>query len=308
MKVGVYTSNLHKIGGIETFAINLCNRTGFDLIFKDYDINQLKKLKHNFYSINHNSGLEYDVIILAQSNWVPYPTRIKAKYFIQTIHADYKEMSEKHGFKYVKFDKTTHHIAVSKHVANVFESVTPYKIDKVIYNLLPNTEVPKVEKHKKLSFITLSRFSKEKGYERVLKMAEKLKGQDYIWNIYGDNNSNYAKEMIRLLEEYPNIRYRGVTTNAKEEIAKHSYLVQLSDTEGFCYSIYEAISVNVPVIVTNFESSKELVIDGKNGYILDMELNNFCVNKIKRIPLIKSFKEKSTENDWFEFINEISKN
>ena len=139
-------------------------------------------------------------------------------------------------------------------------------------------------------------------------MAEKLKGQDYIWNIYGDNNSNYAKEMIRLLEEYPNIRYRGVTTNAKEEIAKHSYLVQLSDTEGFCYSIYEAISVNVPVIVTNFESSKELVIDGKNGYILDMELNNFCVNKIKRIPLIKSFKEKSTENDWFEFINEISKN
>lgn len=307
MKVAVYISNLNKIGGVETFAINLCNRTGFDLIFKDYDINQLKKLKHNFYSINYNSDLEYDVIILAQANWAPYPTRIKAKYFIQTIHADYKEY-ERLNFVYRKFNNTTHHIAVSEHVAKMFEEVTPYKIDKVIYNLLPDTEVPKVEKHKKLSFITLSRFSKEKGYERVLKMAEKLKGEDYIWNIYGDNNSNYAKEMIRLLEEYPNIRYRGVTTNAKEEIAKHSYLVQLSDTEGFCYSMYESLSVLTPVIVTNFNSAYEMVVDGVNGYIFDMDLSDFCVNKIKSIPLIKSFKEKSTEKDWFDFINEITKN
>ena len=42
MKVGVFISNLNKIGGIETLVINICNRTGFDLIFKDYDINQLQ--------------------------------------------------------------------------------------------------------------------------------------------------------------------------------------------------------------------------------------------------------------------------
>lgn len=307
MKVGVYISNLNKIGGVETFAINLCNRTGFDLIFKDYNINQLRKLKHNFYNEKYLKGVKYDVIILSQANWNPYPQNIIANFFIQTIHADYKEFEEKLNFVYRKFHNTTHHIAVSEHVAKIFEEVTPYKIDRVIYNLLDNTEIPKVEKNNKLSFITLSRFSKEKGYERIIKMAELLQGVDYVWNIYGDNTSNYAKEIIRKLSEYPNIKFNGITDNAKEEIAKHHYTVQLSDTEGFCYSMYESLSVNVPVIVTNFNSAYEMVVDGVNGYILDMELNNFCVNKIKSIPLIKSFKEKSTEKDWFDFINEITK-
>lgn len=307
MKVGVYISNLNKIGGVETFVINLCNRTGFDLIFKDYNINQLRKVKHNFYSEKFLKGVKYDVIILASANWNPYPQNITANLFIQTIHADYKEFEEKLNFVYRKFPNTTHHIAVSEHVAKIFEEVTPYKIDRVIYNLLPDTEVPKVEKHEKLSFITLSRFSKEKGYERIIKMAELLRGVDYVWNIYGDNTTKYAKGIISKLSEYPNIKYRGVTTNAKEEIAKHSYLVQLSDTEGFCYSMYESLSVLTPVIVTNFNSAYEMVVDGVNGYILDMQLSNFCVNKIKNIPLIKSFKEKSTEKDWINFINEITK-
>ena len=43
MKVGVYVSSINKIGGVETFAINLCNRTGFDLIFNTASLSALKK-------------------------------------------------------------------------------------------------------------------------------------------------------------------------------------------------------------------------------------------------------------------------
>src|SRR5690606_3985438 len=131
------------------------------------------------------------------------------------------------------------------------------------------------------SFITLSRFSKEKGFERIIQLAELMKNEDYVWNIYGDTTAAYAKTVIQRLHQYKQINILGVTNTAKDEICKHDYLVQLSDTEGFCYSIYESLSVNVPVIVTNFESAKEMVKDGENGYVIDMDLSNFDINKIK---------------------------
>ena len=137
-------------------------------------------------------------------------------------------------------------------------------------------------------------------------MAELMKEEDYIWNIYGDFTTSYGKLVVPKLKQYKQINILGVTNTAKDEICKHDYLVQLSDTEGFCYSMYESLSVLTPVIVTNFNSAYEMVVDGVNGHILNMELSNFCVDKIKKVPLLKSFKEKSTEIDWINFINEIT--
>lgn len=303
MKTAVYISTIHKIGGVEAFAINLCNRTGFDLIFDKADFSQLKKLKSNYYQLNHCKK-EYDVLILA-SAWGKTPDNIKAKKYVQVIHADLKEYIENWNFTYNKLPYTTHHVCVGQNVKKSFEEITDYKCDKVIYNLLDKSEIPNNPKNDKLSFITLSRFSKEKGFERILQMAELMKNEDYVWNIYGDTSTPYAKIVIPKLKKYSQINILGITNQAKDELVKHHYLVQLSDTEGFPYSIYESLQCKVPVISTNFPAVYELIEDGKNGYILDMELNNFDINKIKSVPLINSFKEKSTENDWFEFLESV---
>lgn len=307
MKVAVYISGLNRIGGVESFAINLCNRTGFDLIYSYADIEQLKKLRYNFYNKKYLKK-EYDVIILASANWGESPGGLRANKFVQTIHADYEIFEKIHRFVYKKYDKVSHHVAVSNYVASQFEKVTPYKVDKVIYNLTDGEKVLKNrDKSDKIKFITVSRFSKEKGFERIIQLAELMKDEDYVWNIYGDTTTAYAKTVIPRLQQYKQINILGVTNTAKDEICKHDYLVQLSDTEGFCYSIYESLQCLTPVIATDFPSVHEMVVDGQNGYILDMQLSNFCINKIKNIPLIKSFKEKSTEKDWFEFIESILK-
>jgi len=161
--------------------------------------------------------------------------------------------------------------------------------------------------YNKLSFITLSRFSREKGFERILSMAEKMKGLDYVWNIYGDTSTAYAKNIIPKLNRYKQIKVCGVTSKPLEEIVKHDYLIQLSDTEGFPYSVYESLQCLTPVISTDYPSVHELIKNGKNGFIFDMELSNFDVEIIKKVPKITTFKEKSTEKDWFEFLNEIIK-
>lgn len=303
LKTAVYISTLHKLGGVETFAINLCNRTGFDLIFDTAELSSLKKIKNKAYHLDYSPN-DYDVIIIATA-WGRMPNNIKAKKYVQVIHADYQAYIKGWNFKYSKLSYTTHHVCVGRHVAKQFELVTGYKCNKIIYNLLEQRPIPKKKKSDKLSFITLSRFSREKGFDRILYMAEKIKKEDYVWNIYGDTSTNYAKNIIPKLKNYRQINICGLTSNPLDEIVKHDYLVQLSDTEGFPYSVYESLQCLTPVISTDYPSVHELIEHGKNGYILDMQLSNFYINMIKNVPKITIFNEKSTEDDWFEFLNQI---
>src|SRR5690606_38412700 len=165
MKVAVYISGLNKIGGVESFAINLCNRTGFDLIFDGASLYSLKKLKHKAYHIDHSPN-DYDILIIATS-WGRMPNNIKAKKNVKDCHADYKAYIAGWNWNYKKLPYTTHHVCVGKHVAKQFELATGLNYDKVIYNLLDTKPVPTKVKSDKLSFITLSRFSREKGFERI---------------------------------------------------------------------------------------------------------------------------------------------
>lgn len=304
MRVAVYISTINRIGGVESFAINLCNRTGFDLIFDTAHLSSLKKIKHKVYKLDYCPN-DYDVLIIATA-WGRMPNNIKAKRYVQTVHAMYEAYIEGWNWRYSKLPYTTHHVCVGKEVAGSFERATRYKHDKVIYNLLEQKPIPKKVKSEKLSLITLSRFSREKGFERILKMAELMKGVDYVWNIFGDTSNNYAKSIIPKLNKYKQINICGITSEPLQEIVKHDYLVQLSDTEGFPYSVYESLQCLTPVISTDYPSVHELITNGKNGYIFDMELSNFDVEIIKKVPKITNFNEKSTENDWFDFLKQIT--
>lgn len=306
MKVILYISHLNRIGGIETFVLNFCQRmskhyditfvfsevTGEDLLLKIGEHVNCLKLK--------KQELECDVLILASAWKVNPEKQIKADKYIQMVHADYTAYLKDWNFKYQKGDKTTHHVAVGENTARKFELATPYKIDAVINNLLAEKVKIKPRKATKvLRLITCSRISKEKGFERMLLLEKKLKGFDFIWHVYGDTGTNYAKQVI---PQFSKVEFKGVTDKVQEVIQDYDYLVQLSDTEGFPYSVYESLQVHVPVISTDYPSIHELLTDGENGYILDMKLSNFHPEKLKDRPKIKTFKEKSNEHNWIEII------
>lgn len=299
MEVAVYVSHLNKIGGVETFAINLCNRTGFDLIFDKAAFSQLKKLQHNAYQIDYLTKT-YDVLIIG-SAWGRNPDTVKAEKYIQVIHADYRAYIEHWNFTYNKLPYTTHHVAVGHHVAKQFEIVTGYKIDCVINNLLekgktiPKPTIPK----EPLRLVTLSRFSKEKGFERMIELS-KMIDIPFVWDVYGDTSTPYAKNIIPQMRKF---NIKGVTSIPVDVIPNYHYVVQLSDTEGFPYAVYESLQCLTPVISTDYPSVHEMIKDGKNGYILPMDLSGW--EKIKKVPVIKTFKEKSSQKDWFNFLNEI---
>jgi glycosyltransferase involved in cell wall biosynthesis len=79
--------------------------------------------------------------------------------------------------------------------------------------------------------------------------------------------------------------------NIINDIAEADYLVQLSDSEGYCYSIVEALSVRTPVICTDIPVLKEIGVNENNSYILNMDMSNTNVDEIyKKIPKIENYK------------------
>ena len=62
--------------------------------------------------------------------------------------------------------------------------------------------------------------------------------------------------------------------NIIDDIAQADFLVQLSDNEGYCYSIVEALNLHVPVVVTPIPVFKEIGLDETNSITLEFDCSN----------------------------------
>ena len=311
----IYISNWNTIGGVETFAENFCKRMNkhydITLMYDKFDSIELPIVlsKHcRIENLDRSKIYSSDYFINSTAwGFCPYDN-ISALKVIQIIHADYRHVIANWKFKYIKHPKVTHHIAVGELVKEGFEIATDYKIDDIIYNLLDNTiKLPGKSKNKVLTLITCSRLSGEKGFDRMVILAKLLTEAKitYLWNIYGnpETPTKYASDIMAKFKPYPNVVFNGVIKNPMPEIHKADYLVQLSDTEGYAYSVYEALQAKTPCIITPFASGNEQITNGKNGYVIPFDMKRINLNKIiSKIPAVNDFKEIGSEQAWIDFL------
>lgn len=305
-QVILYHSELHAIGGIETFIHNFCKRMSkhVDLLFlfsKGHFENIIEIGKYCDVLAYTGQHLECDTLILA-SAWGTNPEHtIKCGKQIQMIHADYSVMKKHEWFTYRKGDNTTHHVAVGANAAKAFTEATGYNCDAVIYNLI-DLELAKTKRTKRMKLCTFSRLSVEKGFKRIKRMCEMMEegGIAYEWDVYGDPASVHTSGIMSMLRPHK-VTFKGITRD-KTVMREYEYTVQLSDTEGLSYSLLESIQQGVPIIITDFPAAHELIQDGTGGYILPMDME-FNIKKITKKPKALKFNEKSTEQDWINIIN-----
>lgn len=300
----LYHYNLLKFGGVDTFSYNFIkkmsqyyNITFLYSIADEENLKRIEKYADKVEKYNSNKKYTCDICICA-SAWGKYPDTVIATTgkYIQVVHADYIKAKEV-NFEYNKWFKTTEHIGVSEHVCKVFKKMFPKEKITRIYNILDE----KQETKPILKLISATRVSKEKGYSRMLKLANKLKeaGIKFRWTIFTDLNL-YNQKPFNLEE----IVYMQPSHDFFDYIAEADYGVQLSDTEGYSYFINECLQYGTPVISTNFPSAYESITEEENGYLLDMELSNLDIDKIvNKIPNNFKYKEKCTEEDWIKLFN-----
>lgn len=303
-KIILYHSNPCAFGGIDTFDYNFCKKMKdkYDITFlyKEGIKTTIDRLKHLGIDVQkYSSEKKYvcDICILA-SAWGGYPETVIARSgrYIQMVHADY-EQKNLIDFEYHKWHKTTEHVGVSEQVCKSFKKLFPNEKITRIYNILDF----KQETKPFLKLISATRLSKEKGYERMIKLANALKDANirFRWTIFTDLNL-YNQKPIDMDE----IVYMSPKSDIFDYIVEADYGVQLSDTEGYSYFINECLQYGTPVICTNFPSAKESVENGVSGYILNMDLSNLDIDKIvNNVPTKFKYIEKGKLSDWTKLLN-----
>lgn len=301
-KIYIHQGHLFSIGGIETFLFNFVKQykdRDITIVTALPDINQIVRLsQYANIVIDHNQKLECDVMILGNYDGDKILHRVKAKYIYQMIHADLEGMNKTYNGQFSnwhKHNKVKEVICVSNTAAEGLKKVGGSD-SKVIYNILDND----YQEEDGMTFITLSRATKEKGINRIIAMAEKFKEQDkkFTWLLCCSITQADAQAIAKI-KSMPEFIIIPPSEDNKKFIKFCDYLVQLSDTESFCYSAFEALQRNVPVILTDFPEAKNIIDDGENGYIVDMDLNNLDVDKIfNHKPTNMYYIDRCNKDDW----------
>ena len=162
----------------------------------------------------------------------------------------------------------------------------------------------------KLKLCVVSRLSNGKGFDRLLKLVESLEknNTNYILNIIGKGRT-MEDEIKEWFSPYSNVHFIGYRDNPYNYVKNSDYLIQLSDDESWCNSITEAKALGVPVVVTNFLSAKEQVLDGYNGLLVDLNCEDYDTIVSKMIEFntvlkdnLKDFVYEAEINKWIDIL------
>ena len=90
-----------------------------------------------------------------------------------------------------------------------------------------------------------------------------------------------------------------------EKGLKADYVVMLSDSECWSYTVLEALTNGVPLICTPFPSAFEQgVEDGVNAHVIPFDMD-FDVNVLRRIPIFTyKYDNKTIKQQWEEILGE----
>ncbi len=268
-QVCIYTRETFQIGGIETFIYNFCVN-----LAKYYDIlvlfdrmadNQRDRLKGLARTLKNDVKQKIVCDTLIINRITDKPTiNIQYRQKIQMCHM------AKLDPRYVLPKDNDLQIPVSNVVARSFES------DLRNYEVINNLTAPQ-KVREPLMLVSAQRLNTaEKGKSRIEKLAKLLKDKNipFIWLLFSDG-SLICDGVINLKP----------TLNIAPYIKKADYLVQLSDSEGFCYSIVEALELGTAVITTPIEVLKEIGFkDKENGYIVPFDVIDDDIERIYNVP------------------------
>ena len=266
VQILLYTSYLHVIGGIETFVLQF-----IELLEPYYKIGVLcpeipsemaSRISAKVPLYKGKDEVSCDTLIMIRM-MDKKPPRVRYKRSIRMCHAT------KSDPKWEILQDCDELIHVSKASRQSFDTK-----GKVILNPLIKTD------KKALLLVSATRVpapDKGRNADRMLQLARRLEksGILYLWLNFSD------APLFDAPKGFINV---GTYHELQPYIAKADYLVQLSDQEGFGYSVVEALANNTAVICTPFATTSELkVVDGKNGYIVPFNLE-FDVTKLLKVP------------------------
>lgn len=259
----IWTAVTQNIGGIETWIYNFClyMHKYYDIIvlYDKMDDVQIDRLTPYARVIKVGKPIECETLIISRITDIT-PSNVAFERRVQMVHAC--KMDEKWKIP----QNADVIVGVSDVVLETFDQK-----GKTIHNLVHTDEADDV-----LLLVSATRLGTfEKGAKRMRAMAEQMRdaGMRFIWLCFSEIDPKC--DLITWMQPRLDIA---------AYIRKADYLVQLSDAEGFGYSMVEALSMGTPVITTDMPILDELGFEEyQDGYIVPFD-GDMDVERFKTIP------------------------
>ncbi len=166
------------------------------------------------------------------------------------------------------------------------------KIINSNYKLIPGSGV-NLEYHKLLpypnnkniTFLFISRIIKEKGIEDYIETAKKIKEKypNTEFHILGSCDNNYYINLFKELEQKKIVIYDGKVNDVREYHKISNCTIHPSYyPEGMSNALLESCAAGRPIITTNRAGCREIVDDGINGYMVNMNDIEELINKVEK--------------------------
>ncbi|MEY8666345.1 glycosyltransferase [Enterococcus innesii] len=218
---------------------------------------------------------------------------VDAKVKVHWVRSDIRMLKSDEEIDEFYYKKLNGIVSVSKETAAIFTRRYPFTKDKitVFYNLLPlkfykcnsnkiGIDIERVLKKEKI-ILTIARLDPLKGFDLCLDACELLikSRNDFKWFVLGDGveRKRIEKEIEeRNLEDY--FILLGFQLNTFDFLEKCDLLVHASRAEGKSNVIDEAKYLGKPIVVTNFPTVAEQIVDGVNGLVSDFSGESISQN------------------------------
>ena len=211
--------------------------------------------------------------------------KVKAKKKIYWVHNDYLLDKHPKKYDYEYFKKSSAIITVSQTCLDILKKVFPEFKEKIFY--LENITSDKIVKRRalefypqeykennKIKFLTVGRLTYQKGLDIGIEAAKILKeqGVKFNWFILGvGEEKTKLLELIKKYELENEIILLGLKKNPYPYIKNCDIFLQTSRYEGKSVVLDEAKILAKPVVVTNYSTVKDQIINDKEGYIVNLD-------------------------------------
>ncbi|MGM9904127.1 MAG: glycosyltransferase family 4 protein [Enterococcus sp.] len=145
----------------------------------------------------------------------------------------------------------------------------------------PNDEI--------IEFLFVARIMKEKGIEQYIKAAQVIKKKyaNVKFHVCGACEQDYIQQ-INELEEQGIIIYHGLVEDMSKVYEKvHCIVHPTYYPEGLSNVLLESAASARPIITTNRSGCKEVVDDGKSGFLIEERSSGDLIEKIEKFISMK---------------------
>ena len=237
---------------------------------------------------------------------------------IAHIHVNHPKMSKlsiRSLISKFAFKKYDHIFWVSDSCYNDFVFHSLFENKSTILNNIISIEdlykkVSKLDGDYEYDIVYCGRLTEQKNPMRMIDIFEKLKQKKENIRVAVCGNGNmledFKKEVhCRGLED--NIEIKGFVSNPFDIIAHSKIMILTSFFEGTPMTALESLALGTPIVSTNIDGMKKLIINDYNGYLYktDEEAVNIIIECISSDELLNKLKKNA--KGFAEKYNDVNK-